>query len=198
VMSVQWSPHKPGYFTSSSSDGTVVLWQVGGCQPNPVSTVTGDDTTHGGEGDAALPPTIAQIDAACDVITSEGGVGTEPVAAPSVHASPVKPAKRSRRNTETEMPTIDTEPPEIVFRHAGHRAEVVDMQWCPDPYDPWLFASVSDDSTNPRLGGGSLQIWRILDLVFGVSPSDRARIAHFAATPHHKTAVHGSTAPLTE
>ena len=40
----------------------------------------------------------------------------------------------------------------------ARRAEMVDLRWCPDPYDPWLFASVSDDSTNPKLGGGSLQV----------------------------------------
>jgi WD40 repeat protein len=197
VMSVQWSPHQAGYFTSSSSDGSVVLWQIGGLQPKPFNAPGSDDAAHTGDGETTLQPTLAQVDAACDIITSEGAVPDLPVA-PLVHASPTKPAKRSRRNTETELPVVDTEPPEIVFRHAGHRAEVVDMQWCTDPYDPWLFASVSDDSTNPRLGGGSLQIWRILDLVFGLSPADRAKVMHHAASVHHKTAVHGSTAPPME
>lgn len=45
------------------------------------------------------------------------------------------------------------------------RADVVDMQWCPDAYDPWLFATVSDDSTNPKLGGGSIQV--TIQFVYG-------------------------------
>ena len=52
----------------------------------------------------------------------------------------------------------------------------MDLQWCPDGSDPWLLASLSDDSTNRRLGGGTLQVWRILDLVFGLKDDEIKRL----------------------
>ena len=54
-------------------------------------------------------------------------------------------------------------PPGLLFRHRGHRAGVVDFDWSSS--SPWTIASMSDDSTNPRLGGGTLQVWRICDLL---------------------------------
>ncbi len=55
------------------------------------------------------------------------------------------------------------------------------MQWCPDGYDPWLLGTLSDDSTNPKLGGGSFQVWRVLDMVFGLSAADE-KCVHAAAS----------------
>ena len=57
-------------------------------------------------------------------------------------------------------------PPELVFRHCGHRGNIVDYEWKPQigpratPEDEWTFVSVSDDSARASLGGGTLQIWR--------------------------------------
>ncbi|KAA3478584.1 WD-40 repeat-containing protein MSI4-like [Gossypium australe] len=54
-------------------------------------------------------------------------------------------------------------PPGLFFQHAGHRDKVVDFHW--NTSDPWTIVSVSDDceSTN---GGGTLQIWRMIDLIY--------------------------------
>ncbi|XVF74409.1 hypothetical protein PTKIN_Ptkin13bG0108200 [Pterospermum kingtungense] len=54
-------------------------------------------------------------------------------------------------------------PPGLFFQHAGHRDKVVDFHW--NTSDPWTIVSVSDDceSTN---GGGTLQIWRMMDLIY--------------------------------
>lgn len=54
-------------------------------------------------------------------------------------------------------------PKGLFFRHAGHRDKVVDFHF--NSSDPWTIVSVSDDceSTN---GGGTLQIWRMLDLLY--------------------------------
>ncbi|MED6109213.1 WD-40 repeat-containing protein msi4 [Stylosanthes scabra] len=54
-------------------------------------------------------------------------------------------------------------PPGLLFRHAGHRDKVVDFHW--NPSEPWTIVSVSDDcdSTN---GGGTLQVWRMIDLIY--------------------------------
>lgn len=41
--------------------------------------------------------------------------------------------------------------------------QVVDFQW--NPHDPWTFMSVSDDVSD-ELGGGTLQLWRVNDLIY--------------------------------
>ena len=41
--------------------------------------------------------------------------------------------------------------------------QVVDFQW--NPHDPWTFMSVSDDVSDD-LGGGTLQLWRVNDLIY--------------------------------
>jgi histone-binding protein RBBP4 len=52
-------------------------------------------------------------------------------------------------------------PKELMLTHAGHRAPVVDFQW--NPHDPWTIMSVSDESQMES--GGTLQLWRISDLL---------------------------------
>ncbi|OMO66274.1 hypothetical protein COLO4_30660 [Corchorus olitorius] len=54
-------------------------------------------------------------------------------------------------------------PPGLFFRHAGHRDKVVDFHW--NTSDPWTIASVSDDCGSTG-GGGTLQIWRMIDLIY--------------------------------
>ncbi|XP_065866690.1 WD-40 repeat-containing protein MSI4-like [Euphorbia lathyris] len=55
-------------------------------------------------------------------------------------------------------------PPGLFFQHAGHRDKVVDFHW--NASDPWTIVSVSDDcESTSGGGGGTLQIWRMLDLI---------------------------------
>ncbi|KAL2457338.1 WD-40 repeat-containing protein MSI4 [Abeliophyllum distichum] len=54
-------------------------------------------------------------------------------------------------------------PPGLFFQHAGHRDKVVDFHW--NVSDPWTVASVSDDGESSG-GGGTLQIWRMTDLLY--------------------------------
>ncbi|XP_044495469.1 WD-40 repeat-containing protein MSI4-like [Mangifera indica] len=54
-------------------------------------------------------------------------------------------------------------PPGLFFRHAGHRDKVVDFNW--NASDPWTIVSVSDDCESTG-GGGTLQIWRMIDLIY--------------------------------
>ncbi|KAL1811321.1 hypothetical protein DCAR_0623395 [Daucus carota subsp. sativus] len=49
----------------------------------------------------------------------------------------------------------------LFFQHAGHRDKVVDFHF--NSSDPWTIVSVSDDTDT---GGGTLQIWRMLDLLY--------------------------------
>ncbi|KAL1554967.1 WD-40 repeat-containing protein msi4, variant 2 [Salvia divinorum] len=50
----------------------------------------------------------------------------------------------------------------LFFKHAGHRDKVVDFHWNVD--DPWTIVSVSDDGEF-SVGGGTLQMWRMTDLL---------------------------------
>ncbi|KAJ6802215.1 nucleosome/chromatin assembly factor group C [Iris pallida] len=54
-------------------------------------------------------------------------------------------------------------PPGLFFQHAGHRDKVVDFHW--NACDPWTIVSVSDDCGSTG-GGGTLQIWRMSDLIY--------------------------------
>ncbi|XP_074295904.1 WD-40 repeat-containing protein MSI4-like isoform X1 [Silene latifolia] len=45
----------------------------------------------------------------------------------------------------------------------GDRGKVVDFHW--NSIDPWTLVSVSDDCSSSA-GGGTLQIWRIIDLLY--------------------------------
>ncbi|XWS70009.1 hypothetical protein CRYUN_Cryun03dG0012400 [Craigia yunnanensis] len=54
-------------------------------------------------------------------------------------------------------------PAGLFFQHAGHRDKVVDFHW--NAADPWTVVSVSDDCDTTG-GGGTLQIWRMSDLIY--------------------------------
>ncbi|PON50471.1 WD repeat containing protein [Parasponia andersonii] len=54
-------------------------------------------------------------------------------------------------------------PSGLFFQHAGHRDKVVDFHW--NASDPWTVVSVSDDCDTTG-GGGTLQIWRMSDLIY--------------------------------
>ena len=50
---------------------------------------------------------------------------------------------------------------ELMFQHAGHQSPVADFCWNPD--DPWTLMSASVDTSG---GGGTLQLWRISELIY--------------------------------
>eukprot|EP00271_Cylindrocystis_brebissonii_P021615 TRINITY_DN7834_c0_g3_i1.p1 TRINITY_DN7834_c0_g3~~TRINITY_DN7834_c0_g3_i1.p1 ORF type:complete len:736 (-),score=166.66 TRINITY_DN7834_c0_g3_i1:74-2281(-) len=52
-------------------------------------------------------------------------------------------------------------PAGLLFEHLGHRERVTDLHW--NPSDPWGVVSASVDSG--KLGGGTLQVWRVNPLV---------------------------------
>ncbi|CAA0822403.1 WD-40 repeat-containing protein MSI4 [Striga hermonthica] len=61
-------------------------------------------------------------------------------------------------------------PPGLFFKHAGHRDKVVDFHW--NAADPWTIVSVSEDGEKTG-GGGTLQIWRMIDLIY--RPEDESK-----------------------
>ncbi|KAJ6742794.1 WD40 REPEAT FAMILY [Salix viminalis] len=69
-----------------------------------------------------------------------------------------KVGKKSERLTRAP-----NSPAGLFFQHAGHRDKVVDFHW--NASDPWTVVSVSDDCDTTG-GGGTLQIWRMSDLIY--------------------------------
>ena len=52
-------------------------------------------------------------------------------------------------------------PRELIFRHRGHTHKISNLDWCPAKTDSWLMASISEDDS-----GSTVQLWRMLDLVY--------------------------------
>ncbi|MCD7453819.1 WD-40 repeat-containing protein msi4 [Datura stramonium] len=71
--------------------------------------------------------------------------------------------ERIGRMEDSAARSAPTSPPGLFFRHAGHRDKVVDFHW--NAADPWTIVSVSDDGESTG-GGGTLQIWRMIDLIY--------------------------------
>ncbi|KAJ4749870.1 WD-40 repeat-containing protein MSI4 [Rhynchospora pubera] len=68
--------------------------------------------------------------------------------------------KVGKKKEGSRMPNS---PPGLFFQHAGHRDKVVDFHW--NASDPWTIVSVSDDGESTG-GGGTLQLWRMSDLIY--------------------------------
>ncbi|KAK4257785.1 hypothetical protein QN277_007326 [Acacia crassicarpa] len=68
--------------------------------------------------------------------------------------------------------------PALLFQHGGHRDKVVDFHW--NAYDPWTIVSVSDDCDSTG-GGGTLQIWRMSDLIYRPEEEVLAELEKFKA-----------------
>lgn len=60
--------------------------------------------------------------------------------------------------------------------HGGNRAKVCDFDW--NPASRWCFASVSDDSADSGLGGGTLQLWRMWPAIAGLDDDVAAQVKH--------------------
>ncbi|KAK7325119.1 hypothetical protein VNO77_29209 [Canavalia gladiata] len=67
------------------------------------------------------------------------------------------------KTSDSAGPKAPNTPPGLFFRHAGHRDRIVDFHW--NASEPWTIVSVSDDCESSG-GGGTLQIWRMIDLIY--------------------------------
>uniref|UniRef100_A0A6V7QTL5 Histone-binding protein RBBP4-like N-terminal domain-containing protein n=1 Tax=Ananas comosus var. bracteatus TaxID=296719 RepID=A0A6V7QTL5_ANACO len=85
--------------------------------------------------------------------------------------------KVGKKKERTGTRTSNT-PPGLFFQHAGHRDKVVDFHW--NAYDPWTIVSVSDDGESTG-GGGTLQIWRMSDLIYRPEEEVLAELEKFKA-----------------
>ncbi|KAH9801376.1 WD-40 repeat-containing protein MSI4 [Citrus sinensis] len=75
-------------------------------------------------------------------------------------------------------PRTTNYPAGLFFQHAGHRDKVVDFHW--NASDPWTVVSVSDDCDSTG-GGGTLQIWRMSDLIYRPQDEVLAELEKFKA-----------------
>ncbi|PWZ33799.1 WD-40 repeat-containing protein MSI4 [Zea mays] len=69
-------------------------------------------------------------------------------------------------------------PAGLFFQHAGHRDKIVDFHW--NSSDPWTIVSVSDDGESTG-GGGTLQIWRMSDLIYRPEDEVLTELENFKA-----------------
>ncbi|KAJ4771758.1 WD-40 repeat-containing protein MSI4 [Rhynchospora pubera] len=92
-------------------------------------------------------------------------------------------------NKRTERAKARPAPPGLFFQHGGHRDKIVDFHW--NPLEPWTIASISDDVASTG-GGGTLQIWRISDLIY--RPEEEV-IADLTKFKEHLTQCGPSEAP---
>ncbi|KAL3691523.1 hypothetical protein R1sor_005174 [Riccia sorocarpa] len=98
------------------------------------------------------------------------------------HVKVNKPEEESYRRMKGNTP-----PPGLLFQHAGHRDKVVDFHW--DSCNPWTVMSVSDDCNTPG-GGGTLQIWRMNDMIYRPEDEVLAELASaFPSTNNHSAAT---------
>lgn len=67
-------------------------------------------------------------------------------------------------------------PAGLFFQHCGHRDKVVDFHF--NAADPWTVVSVSDDIDTSG-GGGTLQIWRISDMLYRPEEEVLAELEQF-------------------
>ncbi|KAK9142346.1 hypothetical protein Syun_011746 [Stephania yunnanensis] len=66
--------------------------------------------------------------------------------------------------------------PGLFFQHGGHRGKVIEFHW--NPSDPWTIISVSDDCDTIG-GGGTLQIWRMNDMIYRPKEEVLAELEQF-------------------
>jgi hypothetical protein len=99
-----------------------------------------------------------------------------PSTATATHA-PHQIARTSRRRTPQQRLTTGARP-------APRHAQIVDLQWCPAAGSSWALLSVSEDSD--EAAGGTMQIWRINDMIHRphdevVAELEQHRCARWAA-----------------
>ncbi|KAJ3701941.1 hypothetical protein LUZ61_005646 [Rhynchospora tenuis] len=83
-----------------------------------------------------------------------------------------------RVGKKKEGSRMPNSPPGLFFQHAGHRDKVVDFHW--NASDPWTIVSVSDDGESTG-GGGTLQLWRMSDLIYRPEEEVVAELEKFKA-----------------
>ncbi|KAA6418962.1 MAG: WD-40 repeat-containing MSI4-like [Trebouxia sp. A1-2] len=148
---VDWSALRPELVATGAADGSLKVWDKRKLGPDGGSALFTFNHHTGAVLRAEWSPSAPGVLASGGEDRRVCVWDLEKTAAPSAAPEPGLEKRPGRAI------------PQLVFSHAGHRASVVDFQW--NPHDPWTFMSVSDDVSD-ELGGGTLQLWRVNDLIY--------------------------------
>lgn len=155
---VDWNPHDPNLILTGSADQSVRMFD----RRNLISNGVGSPI-HKFEGHKAAVLCVQWSPDKSSVFGSSAEDGLlniwdyEKVGETGEYAEP-------------------NSPPGLFFQHTGHRDKVVDFHW--NAADPWTIVSVSDDCDTSG-GGGTLQIWRMSDLIYRPEEEVLAELENF-------------------
>ncbi|KAF3655189.1 WD-40 repeat-containing protein MSI5 [Capsicum annuum] len=145
VLCVQWSPDKSSVFGSSAEDGILNIWDHERVR-DPYLLISFLLTFPYGPYTEEVLLVNGENLVVCNSFNR--------------HFHDLHKIGKMESSAGTKR---KTSPPGLFFCHAGHRDKVVDFHW--NVSDPWTIVSVSDDGEKTG-GGGTLQIWRMIDLIY--------------------------------
>ncbi|KAI4324782.1 hypothetical protein MLD38_030238 [Melastoma candidum] len=158
---VDWNPHDDNLILTGSADNTVRMFDrrnlTSGGIGLPVHTFAGHDA-------AVLCVQWSPDKSSVFGSSAEDGILN------------IWDYDKIGKKEESVDPKSVNAPPGLFFRHAGHRDKVVDFHW--NSSDPWTIVSVSDDGESTG-GGGTLQIWRMIDLIYRPEEEVLAELENF-------------------
>lgn len=140
VTCTVWSPRSNGVLASGGGDGVVNVWNI--------ANIAAEDELLKGKLNGASPPGLVFKHMGTKAIT----IRTRSccLCVSCTHSAPF-------RHLDATI---------VSSSGAGHRAEVSEIQW--SPFEPWTMLSISTDTEVG--GGGTLQIWRISDMITRPEP----------------------------
>nr|AGG38122.1 FVE-2 protein [Dimocarpus longan] len=144
---VDWNPHDDNYILTGSADNSVRMFDRRNLTSNGVGS-----PIHKFEGHKAAVLCVQWSPDKSSVFGSSAEDGLLNIWDYDKVGKKVEQGARS-----------PSAPAGLFFQHAGHRDKVVDFHW--NSSDPWTVVSVSDDCDTTG-GGGTLQIWRMSDLIY--------------------------------
>ncbi|MEW5308101.1 MAG: hypothetical protein WDW38_000086 [Sanguina aurantia] len=143
IIRLEWHPTETYVLASGGEDKLICVWKL-----NPRASLAGIPEENGSGGGGGSSSRAAGSSEPVPKRAKGGGASTSATATAAAAAT-----------------ALATTPSEIIFQHLGHkRGRVVDFQW--HPSEPWTMLSVSDDNEDDEIGGGSLQMWRINDIIY--------------------------------
>ncbi|CAI0627984.1 unnamed protein product [Linum tenue] len=145
LHSVDWSPHDSNFILTGSADNSVCMFDRRSLTSNGVGS-----HVHKFEGHKAAVLCVQWCPDKSSVFGSSAEDGILNI------------WDYEQIGKETDAKAAGA-PAGLFFQHAGHRDKVVDFHW--NTHDPWTIVSVSDDCETSG-GGGTLQIWRMSDLLY--------------------------------
>ncbi|KAK2645378.1 hypothetical protein Ddye_020573 [Dipteronia dyeriana] len=144
---VDWNPHEDNFILTGSADNSVRMFDRRNLTSNGIGS-----PIHKFEGHKAAVLCVQWSPDKSSVFGSSAEDGLLNIWDYEKVGKKVEQGARS-----------PSAPAGLFFQHAGHRDKVVDFHW--NSSDPWTIVSVSDDCDTTG-GGGTLQIWRMSDLIY--------------------------------